>query len=160
MSEIHKTVTIDASAEKILEFIDNPENIPTYAPNVVRVVDIVQSGRKVGDTFRVIYKALGMTFDERLSVTAFESPRKTTPHRRYQIRRSFDGAMKGSLTWTLEAQDNQTDASVDVEYKSRGGVVGKAVDTVLLERTNERNIEHMLENMKRVLGPQITATSS
>ena len=158
MSEIHKTVTIDASAEKVLQFLDDPANIPTYAPNVERVVDIVQSERRVGDTFRVTYKALGMTFDERVSVTAFVLPPRTTPHRRYQIRRSFAGAMKGSLTWTLEAQYNQTDVSVDVQYELAGGVLGKALDRLLLEGTNEMNIERMLENMKRALAPQKTST--
>lgn len=157
MSEIHQTITIDALVEKVLDLLVNPENIPTFAPNVERVEDIVRSGRIVGDTFRVIYKALGMTFDHRLSVTTFGSPPKTTPHRRYQIRWFFDGQMKGSLTWTLEAQDNQTDVSVDVEYELAGGVLGKAVDVLLLERTNNRNVKHMLQNMKRVLAPQVTS---
>jgi carbon monoxide dehydrogenase subunit G len=54
MSEIHKSVTIDAPAEKVYAFVDNPENFSRYVPNVERVVDIKRSEGRIGDSFRVI----------------------------------------------------------------------------------------------------------
>ncbi len=158
VSEIHKTVTIGASVEKVLAFLDDPKNVPKYAPNVERVADIMASERRIGSTFRVTYKALGMTFDERFTVTGSETPPITTPHRRFQIRQSFAGRMTGSLTWTLDAQDNETEASVDIEYELVGGVLGEALDVLVLRRNNERNAEVMLENIKLVLAPYKVST--
>jgi carbon monoxide dehydrogenase subunit G len=154
MSAIHRTVAINASVEKVFEFLDNPENLSRCTPSVVRVMDVIRSGRGVGDTFRVIYKTLGMTFDEKVTVTGVHLPPKTTPHRRYQIRRAFEGGMTGRLTWTLEAQDTETDVSVDFEYELMGGVVGKALDALLLRQANEKNTRDMLEKMKVALATE------
>ena len=151
MSEIHKTVTVDAAVERIVDFLDNPRNIALFVPNVARVVDVNRPGQRVGTTFRVIYRRLGMKFDIEILVSRFEGPRRTTPHRRYQLWWSFQGLIRGSSVWTLEALDNQTEAGIDLEYQLMGGVVGRAVDWLVVERTNQKSVTQMLANMKRVL---------
>lgn len=143
MSEIHKTATIDAPVEKVFALVDNPENIPKYVPNVERVVDVKRTDRRIGDTFRVIYKVLGMTFDEKFTVTAYEPNHKTVSH--------FDGGMKGTFSWTFEPQAPQTEVSIDIEYEVGGGILGKAADALVLERTNDKNMDEAIENMRRVL---------
>lgn len=143
MSQIHKTVTFDAPVEKVFELVDNPQNIPKYIPNVERVVDVKRTDSRIGDTFRVIYKVLGITFDEKFTVTGYEPKRKLVSN--------FDGGMKGTFTWTFEAQGAQTECSMDIEYQVGGGILGKAADALLLERTNEKNMDESLENMRRLL---------
>ena len=143
MSEIHQTATFDAPVQKVFELVDNPDNIPKYIPNVERVVDVKRTDRRIGDTFRVIYKVLGISFDEKFTVSGYEPNRKLVS--------KFDGGMKGTFNWTFESQGAQTECSVDIEYQLGGGILGKAADALLLERTNEKNIEESLENMRRVL---------
>jgi carbon monoxide dehydrogenase subunit G len=133
-------------ADKVYEFVDNPEKISRYVPNVQRVVDIKRSAGRVGDSFRVIYKVMGVTFDERFTVTEHQPPRKAGSR--------FEGGMKGTFDWSFEAQGQQTKTSVDVRYELAGGVLGKAVDALVLERTNEKTIEGMLQNMRRILAPE------
>ena len=154
MAAIHRTVSINASVEKVLEFLDSPENLAECAPDVVRVTDVTRSGQHVGDTFRLSYMAIGMTFDEAFTVTGFHLPPRTTPHRRYQIRQVFDGGMKGRLVWTLEAQDTECEVSIDVEYELVGGVVGKALDALLLGQVNETVTGQVLERMKVILATE------
>jgi uncharacterized membrane protein len=55
--------------------------------------------------------------------------------------------MKGTFNWRFEPQGDQTEVSVDVNYQLAGGAVGKAIDVVLLQRTNERTVEQMLTNL-------------
>jgi carbon monoxide dehydrogenase subunit G len=143
MSEIHKTATFDAHVEKVFELVENPENIPKYIPNVERVADVKRTDVRIGDTFRVIYKVLGMSFDEKFTVTAYELNRKLVS--------KFDGGMKGTFSWAFEAQGPQTECSMDIEYEVGGGILGKAADALLLERTNEKNMDESLENLRRVL---------
>jgi uncharacterized membrane protein len=143
MSEIHKTVTFDAPVQKVFELVDNPENIPNYIPSVERVVDVKRTDGRIGDTFRVIYKVLGISFDEKFTVTGYEVNRKLVSN--------FDGGMKGTFTWTFEAQGTQTECSMDIQYQVGGGILGKAADALLLERTNEKNMDESLENMRRLL---------
>jgi carbon monoxide dehydrogenase subunit G len=143
MSEIHKTTTFDSPVAKVFELVDNPENIPKYIPNVERVADVKRTDGRIGDTFRVIYKVLGMTFDEKFTVTGYEPKRKLVSN--------FDGGMKGTFSWTFEPQGSQTECSLDIEYQVGGGVLGKAADALLLERSNEKNMDQSLENLRRVL---------
>jgi uncharacterized membrane protein len=143
MSEIHKTVTFDAPVQKVFELVDNPENIPNYIPSVERVVDVKRTDGRIGDTFRVIYKVLGISFDEKFTVTGYEVNRKLVSN--------FDGGMKGTFTWTFEAQGTQTECSMDIQYQVGGGILGKAADALLLERTNEKNMDESLENIRRLL---------
>ncbi len=143
MAEIHKTATIDAPAEKLFEIVDNPENFPGYVPNVSQVVDVRRSEGRVGDTFRVIYKVLGITFDEKFTTTEYQRPNRITA--------TFAGGMSGTFRWGFEPLAAQTKVNVDIEYRLAGGAVGKAVDALLVERANEKSIEEMLQNLRRMV---------
>ena len=153
-SQIHVTVTVETPVEKVLEFVDDPENLAKCAPMVDRVVQVDRSGRRVGTSFRVIYRVLGMRFNEEFRVVGFEPPRSHTPHRRFQIWQTFHGRVKGTLTWTLEAEGNQTYASLDAAYQLMGGVFGRVLDALLVERAVKKGVDQMLENMKRQLARQ------
>jgi len=147
-------VTIETPVEKVLEFVDDPENLAKCAPMVERVVEVGRSGQRVGNSFRVIYRVLGMSFNEEFRVIGFEPPRRHTPHRRFQVWQTFHGPVRGTFTWTLEAEGNQTYASLDAEYQLTGGVFGRALDALLVERAVQKDVDQMLENMKRQLARQ------
>ena len=106
-SQIHGTVTIDTPVEKVLEFVEDPENLARCAPTVARVGEVHRRGHRVGDSFRLIYRVIGMTFHEEFRVAEFEPPRRYTPHRRFQMWQTFHGRVRGTLTWTLEAEGNR-----------------------------------------------------
>ena len=151
-SQIHATVTIETPVEKVLEFVDDPENLAKCAPMVERVVEVGRSGRRVGSSFRVIYRVLRMPINEEFRVIGFEPPRRHTPHRRFQIWQTFHGRVRATFTWTLEAEGNQTYASFDPAHQLTGAVLGRALDALLVERAIQTGVDQMLENMKRQLG--------
>jgi carbon monoxide dehydrogenase subunit G len=144
-------VTIETPVEKVLEFVDDPENLAKCAPMVERVVEVSRSGRRVGNSFRVIYRVLGMPLYGEIRVIGFEPPRRHTPHRRFQIWQTFHGRVRGTITWTLEAEGNQTYASLDAAYQLMGGVFGRALDALLIERAVKKDVDQMLGNMMRQL---------
>jgi uncharacterized membrane protein len=150
MSEVHKTATIDAPAGELFDIVENPENLPKYVPNVSQVVDIDRTDRRIGDRFRVIYKVMGATFDEKFTTTEHDRPKRITS--------AFEGGMTGTFRWTFEPEGSKTKVSVDIEYRLAGGALGKAVDALMLERTNEKSIDGMLENLRRMAAK--TAASS
>ena len=157
-SRIHATVTIERPVEKVLEFVDDSDGLAKCAPMVKRVVAVVRSRRRVGSSFRVIYRVLGMPFDEEFRVIGFEPPRTHTPHRRFQIWQTFNGPVRGTFTWTLEAEGNQTYANLDAVYQLMGGVLGRALDALFVERAVQKDVDRMLENMKRQLASQTMIT--
>jgi hypothetical protein len=58
----------------------------------------------------------------------------------------------------LEAEGNQTYASLDAAYQLMGGALGRALDALLVERAVKKDVDQMLENMKRQLAGQKTLT--
>ena len=144
MAEIHKSVTIDAPAERVFDLLDDPSAIPSYTPNVERVEDLQRSEQRVGDTFRVIYKAVGMTFEEKFTITEHMRPTR--------LASSFENGMKGTFLYEIAPQGEQTTVKVDVDYELPGGPLGKAIDALLLERTNEKTIEKQLDNLRHLAG--------
>ena len=146
-------MTIDTPVEKVLEFVDDPENLAKCAPTVDRVVEIRRSAWRVGNSFRLIYRVLGMPLNEEFRVIGFKPPRRHTPHRRFQMSQSFDGRVRGAVTWTLEAEGNQTYASLDAVYQLIGGVFGRVLDALLVERLIQKDVDQMLKNMNRLIIP-------
>lgn len=144
-------MTIDTPVERVLEFVDEPENLAKCGPTVDRVVEIRRSGRHVGNSFRLVYRVLGMPLNEEFRVIGFEPPRRHTPHRRFQVWQSFHGRVRGTVTWTLEAEGNQTYTSLDAAYQLIGGVFGRALDALLVERVIQDDVDQMLENMHRLI---------
>ena len=142
MSEIKRPLTIEATAEELFDIVEDPSKLPKYVPNESAVVDVHRTDQRVGDTFRVIYKVLGMTFDERFTTNEYERPSC--------ISSAFKGGMHGTFRWTFKPQGRQCEVTVEIKYDVAGGGLGKAVDAVMLERTNAKSIEGMLENLRRI----------
>jgi uncharacterized membrane protein len=142
MAEIHKSVSIDAPAERVFDLLDDPSAIPSYTPNVERVEEVRQTDQRVGDTFRVVYKAVGITFEERFTITEHQRPTR--------LASSFENGMKGTFVYQVSPQGQQTTLTVDVRYDLPGGALGKAIDALLLERTNEKTIETQLDNLRQM----------
>lgn len=143
MAKITKTAVINAPPEKVFKTLDDPNQIPTIVPAVTHVSDVALSPGRVGDTFRVTYGLMGMHFDLNFTNVANEPPRK--------IVREFDGGMSGRLSYTVEPEGDMSKVTFDVEYQMSGGVLGKAINRLLVERMNEKNAERMLENLKMTL---------
>ncbi len=143
MSEIRKSEIIDATAAELFAIVDDPTNFPKYVPNVAGVEDVTSSTGRIGDTFRVTYKVLGVGFDEKFTTTEYEHPKRITS--------SFKGGMTGTFRWTFEPHGEQCKVSVQIDYAVAGGVLGKAADLMMLERANAKAIEGMLENLRRMV---------
>jgi hypothetical protein len=58
----------------------------------------------------------------------------------------------------VEAEGNQTHASVDAAHQLMDGVFGRALDALLVERAVKKDVDQMLENMKRQLAGQTMLT--
>jgi ribosome-associated toxin RatA of RatAB toxin-antitoxin module len=150
MAVMRKTAYIDAPVDTVFTIVEAPENWPQYVPHVRKALDIRRTDRRVGDSFRLIYKVLGLTFDERLSVTAYERPNM------YNMQ--VQGHMSGSQNWTFETQSGQTKVEIEVEYKLPAGPLGKALDALVLQRVNSKTIDQMFQNLNGMVGRPSSAS--
>ena len=140
MAVVERSTTIDAPAEKVFEYLEDPNNIPQYAPGVSRVDDVRRSEERVGDSYRTVYSVMGLDFPTKFTTVEHERPRKVVAR--------MEGGMTGAFAWTLAPQDGSTRVDVRIDYEMKGGILGKAMDALLVERMNQKNAERMLENLK------------
>lgn len=143
MPKITRSAVINAPLERVFKALDDPNALPTIVPAVTHVSDVALSAKRIGDTFRVTYGLMGMHFDLNFTTVEHEHPRK--------IVREFEGGMSGKMSYTLEPEANATKVTFDVDYEMSGGVLGRAVNKLLVERMNEKNAERMLENLKMMM---------
>lgn len=60
----------------------------------------------------------------------------------------LEGAFPGTSTVTLNEQDDGVKVTQTFDYTIGGGVLGRVLTAVLVERMNEGNAQHTLENLK------------
>jgi len=142
MATINKSIDIDAPAERVFAILTDPSRLPEYAPGVSGVEDIRYTEQHIGDSYRATYSALGLHFPMTFTVIEHEIPTRRTTR--------FEGGMKGAWTWTLSPQGKGTHLTTTMAYEIAGGMLGKAMNAVLVERMNQKNAERMLENLKLV----------
>lgn len=142
MATIQKSIDIDAPAERVFAILADPKRIPEYTPGIISIEDIQQTEQHIDDSFRVTYSVFGLRFPMTFTVTISEQPT------RWAMR--FDGGMKGTWTWSLEAREKSTHLTTAIAYEMAGGILGKTIDAMLVERMNEKNVERQQEQLKRV----------
>jgi carbon monoxide dehydrogenase subunit G len=139
---IERTVLVDAPVEAVFDYLDDPMHVPDYGPGVDRVEVVRRTDDRVGDSFRTVYSVVGIDLPVTFVASAYERPRVLASR--------MEGAMSGEFRWDFrERETGGTEVGVRIDYQLKGGPVGRAFDALVFERTNEKNAERMLENLKR-----------
>jgi carbon monoxide dehydrogenase subunit G len=142
MPTIERETTINQAPDKVFAILDDPEQIKSIAPGVNRVTDVKQTNERIGDSVRVTYSVLGLRFPMKFTITEHDPPSKLVSH--------MEGGMTGTFNWALKPEGGSTRTHLTIDYEMKGGILGKAMNALLVERMNEKNAERMLENLKMV----------
>jgi carbon monoxide dehydrogenase subunit G len=143
MPVVQKELMISAPAERIFGFVTDPGRLPEYAPGVASVSEIKQTSGHVGDSFKVAYSVLNLKFPMTFTTEAYREPAGIDLH--------MDGNMVGAWQWRLAQEGGATRVRVSIDYKLKLGLLGKAMNALLVERMNEKNTETMLANLKEII---------
>jgi uncharacterized protein YndB with AHSA1/START domain len=150
MPTIHKSTVVNAPIETVFDALDDPEALPQYIPPMTQVREVHRSNQRLGDSFQATYVVLGMHFDESFTYAEYVRPTKLVTR--------FVGPMTGTMGATLTLQkEATTHVDLAIDYQMPGGLVGKVADALLVERMNEKNAEHMLENLKMIVESRTAA---
>ena len=82
--------------------------VPEWAAGITSVSDIRESERRVGDTMKATYSAMGMRFPMRWTITEHKKPTKLTFRAR--------GGIGGHMGFFLEPSDGTTRVIWEVDY--------------------------------------------
>jgi uncharacterized membrane protein len=140
MTLIQKSVTINAPVENVLAILEDPERQSELNPNL-KLLSSRPSPLGFYDTIWE-YTMAGMKFSGQSTVTAYEKGKRIV----------FEG--KGGIDsrweWTINAQGSTTLVSLALTYTMPGSFLGAALNKLVIERQNEKDIEGQLANLKRL----------
>ena len=140
MTLIQKSVTINAPVDKVLSILEDPERQSELNPNL-KLLSYSPSPLGFYDTTWE-YTMAGMRLSGQSTVTAYEKGKRIV----------FEG--KGGIDshweWTINAAGSTTLVSLALTYTMPGSFLGAALNKLVIERQNEKDIEGQLANLKRL----------
>ena len=143
MTTVTKSILIHAPIEDVEALMDDQSRLPEWYSGVTAVDPEPGYPAVVGSTNELTYKAAGITFNTKFTTLEFEPQ----AHRKFQM----EGMITGTNLWELAAEDEGTRVAVTFDYEMPGGGVGKVVDKLVVERTNEKNAETSLAKLKELI---------
>lgn len=138
MTNIRKSIRINAPVDRVYEFMSNPENLVEVWPNMIEVSN-VQTKPDGGRSYDWVYKMAGMKFHGHADTIAVEKNKRSVVKN--------DRGIPSTFEWTFAGEDGGMLLSVAVEY-AIPVPLGQKLAERLVSKMNERDAETLLENVK------------
>lgn len=141
MSHIEKNAVIHARAEKIFDILNDPSRASEMNPDLTLLSHAPAESGGYNSTWE--YKMAGRKFSGETKVIEYDKPK--------HLVLETSGGIPSHWEWSLEAEDfTTTDVSVSLDYTMPGSLLGAIANKLVVERQNEKAIEHQLANLKRM----------
>ena len=144
MAKIRRDIEVRATPEEAFEALSNWSRLSDWS-TVTISHDGADRGSGVGDEFDQQLRIAGVPLRTHWRVVEFEPPRTRT----YEVTAMAAGLM--TLRQEVSPSGEGSRVEFDVDYDLPGGFLGEALDRVYVERRNEREVEHSLQNLKDLL---------
>ena len=139
---VKKKINIEATQEKIFNFLTDPKNIPLILPGLIENTNIPKLPIKKGDRFKYKYQMAGFVFEGDVSVDKVEKPSS------YNFT-SF-GGIKSSWKQNIKKTKLGSEFSLEIVYEVPNNILNK-FKFALLQKINDSEAEHYLANLKNVM---------
>jgi uncharacterized membrane protein len=141
MTEIRKSTDVNASPEDVFAVLGDLDRLPDWSTITIATHDAPEQPLSKGDTFRQTLRILGRHLETDWTVTELDRPR----HVAYEAKGPVGATLR--MAQTVESSSSGSRVSFEVDYELPGGAVGGLAAPVI-ERRNEREVEHSLHNLK------------
>jgi len=139
VTRLEHSVFVNAPVENVEAVLYDGYRLPDW---VVGVTEANPDGSfpNPGGAVDLVYSVVGMNFPVKLySVEVYPGESATT---------QIEGAITGSNYWSFQPEGDGTWVTCVFEYDLPGGGVGAAIDRMLFEKSNAKNLEKGLNNLK------------
>lgn len=140
--KVVKSLEINASPEKIFNFITDPSKIPSILPGLVENSNVPELPLKAGDQFNYKYQMYGMMLDGKWIVDEIQTPTLYKAH--------TTGGSESWWTQEISGDGDKSTVTLTVEYKVPEGLLSK-IKTNALISINDKEGDQMLHNLKTIL---------
>ncbi len=144
MTTVHESITINATREQIRPIFFDPALLLERDKNVYRY-EADPDWPSVGAKFEASFKTFLMDVNDVATCLAYDPD---------TMRLEFETVNEqteqpGHWLYTFDEQDGKTTVSLTIEYHLPDTWLGKALDRLLVERMNKKQVAASLEGLKR-----------
>jgi len=143
MAHIKKDILIDAPLQQVFDMIYDFESIPKWMVGMEEVRNFSPGERGAGSSFEWTYNMAGVKFDGTSHIVSLEPLRKAVIQ--------STGGIDSTWTWTYAAEGSGTRIACELDYTVPGAGLGKIADKLVVERTNAKNLEQSLAQIKALV---------
>lgn len=144
MAKITREVEIQATSEVAFEALINWSRLSDWS-TVTHSHEGPDRCSGVGEEFDQQLRIAGVPLQTHWRVVEFEPPLSLA----YDVTAMAGGRM--TLRQQVAPSGDGSRVEFDLDYDLPGGFLGEALDRVYVERRNEREVEHSLQNLKDLL---------
>jgi uncharacterized protein YndB with AHSA1/START domain len=144
VTRIERSIEIDAPPKRVFEALAHWDGLAQWST----VTDSHQGPERctgVGDEFEQTIRVAGIGLETQWEVTRYEPPSTIA------YRATGPGGSRMDMRQTVTPAPAGSRLELDIDYDLPGGVLGDVVDRLYVERRNEREAEHTLQNLKDYL---------
>ena len=145
MGKLTKSVEIEASPEKVFDFINDTKKMNEASKGFAEMEYTSKGPVGVGTTYHLIAKIGGQERESDMEITEFVKNKKMSSH--------TIGASKAKMTgsWTFEPTAKGTKWTMSMDYEVPYSVLGKVIDKLKVSKDMDKVMGKMLENIKKAL---------
>ncbi len=142
MTTIERSISINAPIEAVEQVTLDGQRLPEWYAGIEQAEpDAVYP--EPGGKVKMLYKAAGINFT--ITMTSLERvPNQSVTYK-------MEGMITGTNHWTTTAEGNGTRLAASFNYEIPGGVLGQALNKLVVERMNAENLEKSLSNVKALV---------
>ncbi len=140
MVKVNESIVINATVEKVYDYLVDQMNQVHWMPSLVDIWDISEAGE--GQKFKWKYKMSGVMLEGETAVI------EKVPNKR--IGTKTKGAVSSEWLLVFNATDEGTSLEMNIDYTVPIPVLGKVAERIILKR-NEREAVSALENIKEIM---------
>ena len=145
MTKVTKSIEIEASPEKVFNFINDMEKMNELRKGSSEGEYTSKGSVRVGTTMHYVGKAGGSQAEWDMEITEFEKNKKVS------MRTIGAAKFKMQGSHTLETTAKGTKLTNTMDYEVPYSILGKIVDKIKVHKDIEKQVEKQLNDMKKTL---------
>jgi len=134
------SIVIQAAADKVFAYVDEPMNLAEWLPSIVEVRNVIGTG--AGQQFEWTAKMIGLLLRGQSTVVE-HAPNKCGVHQTI-------GMVSSTFGYSVEPHGEGTELTLEIEYSVPIPLVGRLAEHVLVRR-NAREFQLALDNVKELM---------
>jgi uncharacterized protein YndB with AHSA1/START domain len=139
MKTILQDIRVDASVDRVFDFLTDPHHLLEIWPNIIEVKNVKRSKNNEGFNFSWTYKMSGAQFESKCETIEY------VPYERLIFKSSKD--LDSTITWRFQPTAQQTQLSLRFEYQIPSSLLKRMKEEIVIQE-NEHEVEAMLQNLK------------